>query len=175
MTNLTQESATPNLDAKIRVASIAVITIASSVVVFAMIATVVAARQASSALAPTLMLPLVIAGFFALVSSVMFRRLNFQPAKLLAVFGRGGEPALAGHLFRVTLVSSALAEAVGIVGLILGIVSADTYYAYVLCGIALLAVLSNFPRARQWRELGTEITQQARSGVTGGSFGKGLE
>ena len=175
MTEAPPISETPALDARIRTASILVLVIAMSVILFAVIGTVVSGQQAAAPSANAMLLPLVGAALLTLVASVMFRRVNFAPSRLLSVHARGGEKGLAEHMFRTTLISSALGEGVAIFGLILGIVSADMYYAYVLCGIGLMAVLSNYPRARQWRELSTEITQRAQSGSTSGSFGQGLK
>ncbi len=168
-------SATPALDARIRSASVLVLVLALSVITFAVVGTVASNQAVAVPSAGALLFPLVGAALLTLVASVMVRRVNFQPARILAMHGQGGEKGLAEHMFRTTLISSALGEAVGIFGLILGIVSADMYYAYVLCGIGLMAVLSNYPRARQWRELSTEITQRAQSGSTSGSFGQGLK
>lgn len=168
-------SPTPVLDARIRAASIIVLVLAMSVVMFAVVGTIVSTGATASPSAGTLLFPLVGAALLTLVASVMIRRVSFQPARLLSAHGNGGEKGLAEHMFRITVVSSALGEAVGIFGLILGILSADMYYAYVLCGIGLMAVLSNYPRARQWRELSTEITLRAQGGSTSGSFGQGLK
>jgi hypothetical protein len=55
----------------------------------------------------------------------------------------------------------------------MGFVTGDTYYLYALCAIALMGVLSNFPRARRWRELNSEITAQAGAGAAPTSFGIG--
>jgi hypothetical protein len=74
---------------------------------------------------------------------------------------------------RATIVSGSLAEAVGIVGLILGILTGDTYYLYALCAVSLLGVLSNFPRAGRWRDLSAEISKWAHAGNTGSSPGDG--
>jgi len=173
MSAASSSSATPVLDARIRTASVVVLAMAMSVILFAVVGTAIRPDSPNPA-ADALLYPLVAAALLTLVASVIIRRISYQPARLLAAHAAGGEPGLADLLLRVTIVSSALGEAVGILGLILGIVSADMYYAYVLCGIALLAVLSNFPRARQWRDLSTEITQRARSGTAGGGFGQGL-
>jgi len=105
--------------------------------------------------------------------SVIFRRINYQPIRLRQVFDSGGEAGLANHMLRTTIVSAALAEAVGIFGLMLGIMSGDTYYLYALCAIALLGVLSNFPRARRWRELSYEISAQTDAGAPAGGLGIG--
>lgn len=175
MTAAAPTSPTPVLDSRIRTASVLVLVFSMSVIMFAVVGTIVVGQRTPSSGENSLLAPLVGAALLTLVASVMIRRVSFQPARLLAAHATGGEQALADLMFRITLISSALGEAVGIFGLILSIVSADMYYAYVLCGIALMAVLSNYPRARQWRELSTEITQRAQSGSTSGSFGQGLK
>ena len=44
---------------------------------------------------------------------------------------------------------------------------------YALCLIALLGVLSNFPRAKRWRELSADISMRARAGATTSGYGAG--
>jgi hypothetical protein len=159
------------LDQRIRVATIVVAAIASSVVFFGAIGTVLA-RQGGTANA-TLTLGIVSAASFALVGSVLYRRFNYQPIRLRQVFRASGATGLADHLLRTTIVSSALSEAVAVFGLLMGILTGDTYYLYALCAIALLGVLSNFPRAKRWRELSTEIAAQSDAGAATSSFGVG--
>ncbi len=113
-------SPTPTLDARIRTASIVVLAIAMSVVMFAVVATMMATGESPGPAAGMLLVPLVVAALAALVASVMIRRVSFKPARILTVHANGGEKGLAELMFRITIVSSVLGEAVGIFGLILG-------------------------------------------------------
>lgn len=159
------------LDSRIRTSSIIVGAMAVTVIVFGVLGTFLA--QSAGPTNPTLTLAIVPAAIFSLLGSVLYRRFNYQPIRLRQVYNGSGESGLADHLLRTTIVSSALAEAVGMFGLVMGILTGDTYYLYVLCAIALLGVLSNFPRARRWRELSSEIAAQSGAGAATSSFGIG--
>ncbi len=157
------------LDARIRTTSVIVLALSSSVVAIAAIGTA-AARSMSGTPNPALTVAMVSAAFFALVGSVLYRRFNYQPIRLRQVYADSEDSGLAEHMLRTTIVSAALAEIVAVFGLMLGILSGDTYYLYALCAIALIGVLSNFPRARRWRELSSEIATHSAAEVTSGSF-----
>ena len=154
------------VERSVALASIVVIALSSSVVLFGIIGTMVSAARPATGLAMPGAVALVAAAFVLLVASVLFRRMSFQPQRLLAVFTKSGEAGLAQQLVRATIVSGSLAEAVGIVGLVLGLLTGDTYYLYALCAVSLLGVLSNFPRAAKWRELSAEIHKWAQAGST---------
>jgi hypothetical protein len=165
------DSVSPVLEQRIRTAAIVVAALAFSVVMMAVVGTLVAPR-AGDAPAPVSFF-FVAGAFFAMIGSVAVRRLMLQPLRLVQVYERSGESGLADHAFRVTIISAALAESVGAIGLVLGIVTGDTYYMYALCFIALLGVLSNFPRARRWRDLSAEISMRTQAGAASSSFGAG--
>jgi len=145
MMNAPTGASTSIVDRSVALASIVVITMAASVVMF------------------------VAAAFALLVGSVLYRRTSYQPARLIRVFTKSGEAGLAQQLVRATIISGSLSEGVGIIGLVLGILTGDTYYLYALCAVGLLGVLSNFPRASKWRELSADITKWAQAGSAGGT------
>ncbi len=161
------------MDRSIRTAGILVGAIAMSVVLFAVIGTIVAKQVAAGETPQVFLLAVVSASVFAMLGSVVFRRLSYQPLRLRRIYETSGESGLASHMLKTTIVSAALAEAVGVFGLLMGVVTGDTYYLYVLCAVALWGVLSNFPRARRWRELSSEIIAQSRAGATSESLGIG--
>ena len=166
-------AASASIDARIKTATVVVAAIAASVLLFAVLGTIVikplAERREANG---QLMVPLVTFAFFAMLASIMFRRVSFQPLRLEQVGQTKGEAGLAAHLMRTTIVSAALAEAVGLVGLVLGILTGETYYLYALCAISLFGVLSNYPRANQWRRLSNEFNERAQAETTEG-FGAG--
>ena len=162
-----------SIDARIKTATVVVAAIAAGVLFFAVIGTIAIkpfaqGREFNGQVA----IPLVSFAFFAMLASIMFRRVSFQPLKLEQIGEAKGGAGLAAHLMRTTIVSAALAEAVGIIGLVLGMLTGETYYLYALCAISLFGVLSNYPRANQWRRLSNEFNERARAGTTEG-FGGG--
>jgi hypothetical protein len=169
MMNRSEMDTPYGIDGAIRIASILVLALGMSVVVLGVVGTIVA-QKASGPVPAALVIALVAAATFALLGSLLFRRFSYHALRLRQVFDAAGEPGLASHMLKTTIVSTVLAEAVAIVGLIMGTLTGDTYYLYALCAIALLGVLSNFPRARRWRELSSEITATARAGTAPGGI-----
>lgn len=159
------------LDQRITAASIVVAALAGGVVIMGIVGTFVGPRVGDAP--PSVAISLVAAAFFSMLGSVLIRRILLQPYRLVQVYEGGGEAGLADHAFRVTLISAALAEAVGVIGLVVGLLTGDTYYMYALCFIALVGILSNFPRARRWRDLSAEISVRTRAGATSSGFGAG--
>ena len=160
------------IDKAVASTSVLILAFCGAVVGFAIVGTVVAPGQQGGA-GMQVVYALVLAAFGALVGSVLFRRISLQPARLASAYYAGGESALAQVLVRTAIVSGALAESVGIFGLIIALLTADTYYLYALCAVALIGVLSNFPRASKWRGVVAEIATAADAGAVGSSFGKG--
>ena len=158
------------IDRGIQIASILVVAFAASVVVFGVVGTFLAQGDRGP-VAAAIPLAAISAAFFALVGSVAYRRLSFQPLRIARLYEASGEAGLAGHLVRTTVVSAALAEVVGLFGLVLGLLTGDTYYLYALAAISLLGVLSNFPRASRWRNLRAGAGTHAAAGATPGNFG----
>lgn len=169
MMNAPTGASTSIVDRSVALASIVVITMAASVVMFGIVGTMVTATRSAEGLAMPASVGLVAAAFALLVASVLYRRTSYQPARLIRVFTKSGEAGLAQQLVRATIISGSLSEGVGIIGLVLGILTGDTYYLYALCAVGLLGVLSNFPRASKWRELSADITKWAQAGSAGGT------
>jgi F0F1-type ATP synthase membrane subunit c/vacuolar-type H+-ATPase subunit K len=155
---VSEPQAKSSLDRGLHTASILVVVFAASVVLFGAVGSFLAAGDRGPTPA-ALPMAIISAAFFALVGSVAYRRVNFQPIRLHHLLEATGEGGLANHLVRTTVVSAALAESVGLFGLVLGLVTGDTYYLYALCAIALLGVLSNYPRADRWRDLLARVRQ----------------
>lgn len=158
---------TTQFDRSTQMASLIVFAFTSTVVMLVLVGSMIV--QPVESPATQVAFPLVIGAFGAMVASVLFRRINLNPFRLRAIFSKKGGTGLASHLFTVTIVSAALAESVGIFGFVLGLLTGDRYYFYVLSVISCIGILLNFPRARRWRDLMTEISTTAQAGGT--SFG----
>ena len=138
--------------------------LASSVFVYVVVGTIVSQQDAAAQPSNTYRIPLVAGALGALVGSVMFRRLNLSFTRVSQIHATKGASGVIDHLFRTTIVSAALGEAVGIFGLLVGILSADTYTMYALCAAAVVAILFSLPQANGWRELYQQISVRGAAG-----------
>lgn len=173
MTNEPQVQTRGPIERGVQTAMVVVGALSMSVVLFGVVGTLVASKVETPVPA-ALPIAIVAAATFALLGSVMYRRLSYQSIRLVRIYEAGGEAALASYMVRTTIVSAALAEAVGLFGLVMAIMTGDTYYLYVLCLIALGGVLSNFPRARRWRDMIDAVAMRDKAGATSGNSGFGL-
>lgn len=104
------------------------------------------------------------AAVFAL-GALAFRRIQMQGARLESVAARRGVTGLIGHLVTTTLISGALAEVVGLFGLMLSLLTGDLTHVIRLGVVALAVSVYNFPRLRPWKQAVEYFEQTARAVV----------
>src|SRR5262245_8103407 len=109
------------LDRAIMTARTVVLMLATSVLAYVMMGTVVVSAGASPEDVATYQVPLASIGFAALLGSVFYRRVSLTPLRLERAYLVGGEEGLAAHLMRSAIVSAVLGDAVGVAGLALGV------------------------------------------------------
>jgi hypothetical protein len=159
--NQPANGASAKLENAIATARTLVLALAMSVGLYMLVGTFVAQEGDSGADVATYRIPLVSIAFASLIASVMYRRVNLLMARLEQVHTARGEAGLARHLLTTTVVSAALGDVVGICGLLVGILTGDTYTMYALCAAALIAILFSLPRANGWREAYRQIALRA--------------
>lgn len=103
------------------------------------------------------------AAVFAL-GALAFRRIQMQGARLEAVAARRGVTGLIGHLVSTTIISGALVEVVGLLGLMLSLVSGDVTHVIRLGVVALAVSVYNLPRLRPWQQA-VEYFEQTATAV----------
>lgn len=155
----------PRLERAIGSGRVVVFALATSVLVYLIVGTLVIQSGGFRSDTGTVRAGLVTLGFFALVGSVTWRRMNLSPLKLEVVYGAKGEAGFVDHLWKTMLVSAALGEAVGIAGLATGILTGDTRAMNVFCVISLAAILLSLPRANGWRDAYNQIVDRGRAGA----------
>jgi hypothetical protein len=137
--------------------------LAMSVLAYILIGTLVSQMGPVRAEFANVRLALIAVGFAALVGSILFRRARLAPHRLEAVFATSGDDGLIGHLLVTTVVSAALAEVVGIAGLLLGILAGDSRSMNVFCVVALVAIIFSLPNAGRWREAFSYMSSRGRA------------
>ncbi|MFY9607958.1 MAG: hypothetical protein WAU45_05000 [Blastocatellia bacterium] len=103
------------------------------------------------------------AAVFAL-GALAFRRLQMQGARLESVAARRGVNGLIGHLVTTTLISGALVEVVGVLGLMLSLLTGDLTHVIRLGVVALAVLVYNLPRLRPWQQA-VEYFEQTAAAV----------
>jgi F0F1-type ATP synthase membrane subunit c/vacuolar-type H+-ATPase subunit K len=96
--------------------------------------------------------PFLLAGLVLALGSMAVRRAQLGRMRLEAVARRRGARGLVRHIFITTLVSSALAEAAGVLGLVSGLLGGSQLEVIILGVIGLMMVLSNYPRRSAWED-----------------------
>jgi len=91
------------------------------------------------------------AAVFAMCS-ILLRRVLLLRFRLESIAQRRGAVGVIRHLFRVTLMSAAMAEAVGVIALLITFFGGDEADLIQLGIVALVASLYNYPRLGTWRQ-----------------------
>ena len=92
----------------------------------------------------------VVGVIFLALGSTALRRTQLRWLRLQAVGEARGVEGLLKHLFVVTLISAALAEAIGVLALMVGILTGEQFYALVFGVVAMVVLLSSYPRRMAW-------------------------
>ena len=164
---LRQDPSRARLDRAIMAGRVIILALTASVVAYVVIGTLVVQAGAARSNAGLVGLGLATVGFFALVGSVTFRRINLAPLRLQVVYNAQGATGLVDHLMRTTIISAALGEIVGIAGLVLGILTGDARNMTAFCLVSLAAILLSLPRPNGWREAYESIVSDGGSRESG--------
>jgi hypothetical protein len=87
---------------------------------------------------------------FLALGSTALRRTQLRWLRLQTVGEARGVEGLLKHLFTVTLISVALAEAIGVLALLVGILTGEQFYVLVFGVVAMVVLLSSYPRRTAW-------------------------
>jgi hypothetical protein len=119
---------------------------------FTVIGLVLAARaQQPEGVSQSRLTFIVIAVLLA-VASIALRRTQMGRSRLQAVATAGGSDALIRHFLTMTIVASALAEGIGILGLLIGLFGGTQLDVITFGLVGGLILLSNFPRRTAWQK-----------------------
>jgi hypothetical protein len=102
--------------------------------------------------------PIFIAVIVIGLAVVSIRRILMSQAMMLKL-ATGGANAVIGRLSTTTIICLALAELVGILGLVFYLLTGYFDYSWRLGVISLLLILYSFPRRGEWGRIISRITQ----------------
>ena len=87
---------------------------------------------------------------FLALGAMALRRTQFRQLRLQAIGEARGVAGLLKHLFMVTLISAALAEAIGVLALLVGVLTGEQFYVLVFGVVAIVVLLSSYPFRLDW-------------------------
>jgi len=99
------------------------------------------------------------------IASLAYRRIQMQAARLETISTKRGVAGLLAHLVTTTIVSGALVEVVGLLGLLLSLMTGDLTHLIRLGVVALAVSVYNFPRLKAWQQA-VEYFEQAAAVFT---------
>jgi hypothetical protein len=97
-------------------------------------------------------IPFFVAALFLSLGSIAFRRTQLRWMRLEVVGGLRGPEGLIKHFFRAAIVSAALAEAIGVLALVIVFFGGDMRDVLSLGIVSLLIILTSYPRRGAWEK-----------------------
>jgi F0F1-type ATP synthase membrane subunit c/vacuolar-type H+-ATPase subunit K len=149
--NPAQQTSRTRVSAAYRTAMTIAMALTGSIVLYIAIGLIIL-RSRSSISRDELLIPFYGAAAAFAIGSLVFRRIQMQAPRLESVVARRGVEGLVGHLVTTTIISGALAEVVGLLGLLLSLMSGDLTHVIKLGVVALAVSVYNFPRLRAWQQ-----------------------
>lgn len=150
------ESKRTSLDSRVvaahRTASLIVLAIAGSILVYIAIGLYIVVSRPAQGLSPQQLYGFYVAAVFLAFGSIALRRTQMRRLRLEVVVGLRGIDGLLRHFFQITLMTAALAEIIGILALLAGIMGGDQNDVVRLGVVALVVELFTYPRRRAWQQ-----------------------
>jgi len=146
------EGALARLQAAHRTSRMIVLAFAASIVIYTAVGITLTGRAGQSADESQARAPFLLAALGLAFGSMAVRRAQLGRLRLEAVAHKRGVRGLVSHIFTTTIVSSALAEAIGVLGLAASFFGGSRLEVIILGVIGLMMVLSNYPRRSAWED-----------------------
>ena len=154
MTTRTEATGSATLEARVneaqRRASMIVMAIIVSIVMYTAVALFVNSSRSPAGLTDQTRITLYAAAAFLALGSIFFRRTQMGRTRLEVVAGLRGISGLLKHFFRVTIVSVAMADLIGLLALVAGFLGGDPNDVARFGVVAIAVALYNYPRRRAW-------------------------
>jgi hypothetical protein len=145
-------SAGLSVDAAHRVGLMVVVAVMLSVIGYVAAGLIVLNGKNGSSDGSSARVPIYVAALFIALGSVALRRSQMRWLRLATVAEVRGAGGLIRHLLNTTIILAALAELIGLLGLVLCFIGGDMRDVLIMGAVALLIVLPVFPRRRVWEK-----------------------
>jgi len=152
----TGENQTAALEATVaeaqRRASLLVMAMAASIVLYVAIALYVVSLHQPRGLTEQMRYGFYIAATFLAFGAIFYRRAQMRRIRLEVVTGLRGIKGLLKHFFQVTVVSVAMAEAIGLMALLVSLLGGDQNDIVRFGVVAIAVALYTYPSRRSWQQ-----------------------
>lgn len=150
------ETKPSELDLRVRAAhakaSMVVLAFAASIIVYVAIGIFNVRSRSAVAVANDLPYSFYVGAIFLALGSIAYRRAQMRRLRLEAVAALRGVDGLINHFFKVTLLSAALAELIGIFAVVISLLGGEQNDVIRLGVVALVVELFTYPRRGAWRQ-----------------------
>ena len=140
------------VDAAHRIALIVVVAVMSCIVVYVAVGLIVLNGKSRPSDGSSARIPIYVSALFIALGSVALRRSQMRWLRLSTVAEVRGAGGLISHLLRTTIILAALADLIGLLGLMISFTGGDMRDVLIMGAVALLIVLPVFPRRRVWEK-----------------------
>lgn len=156
MSTHTGEPETATIEARVaeaqRRASLLVMAIAGSIVLYVAIALYLVSLRQPRSLTEQTRYGFYIAATFLAFGSIFYRRAQMRRIRLEVVTGLRGIKGLLKHFFQVTVVSLAMADLIGILALLVSVLGGNQNDIVRFGVVAIAVALYTYPRRRSWQQ-----------------------
>lgn len=136
-----------------RKAKIIVLAMTASIVMYMVIGLVILSVKESGAGLEQPPLSFITLVAFLALGSTALRRTQFRQMRLQAVAGARGIDGLLRHLLVMTIISAAIAEAIGVLALLVSFFGGGQFYVIIFSVVGLVVMLSSYPRRAAWEKI----------------------
>ena len=151
------EAKLSGMDSRVRAAHakarMIVLAFAASIVLYIAIGIFNISSRSSDVSATNLPYSFYVGAIFLALGSIAYRRAQMRRLRLEAVATLRGVDGLIEHFFRVTMVSAALAELIGILAVVISLVGGEQSDVIRLGIVALVVELFTYPRRSAWQQV----------------------
>lgn len=148
-----------------RTAWLVVVLMAVSITVYTVIGLVIVSSSESDIEQPSWLKGFYVLALFLALGSVAIRRTQLRWLRLQAVAGLRGIDGLVKHFANVTIISAAMAEAIGILALLASFFGGGQRDVLTFGIISLLVAVFNYPRRAAWEQAVNYFAKNAPGSV----------
>jgi len=144
-------------------ASLIVLAIAISIILYVAIGLAVLSRNGSYQEAPQMRVPFYAGALFLALGAIFLRRTQLRWFKLETVAGLRGIEGLLKYLVSTTVILAAIAEVIGVLGLALCFLGGGQRDVLALGATGLVLALSSYPRRSAWEKTLEYLSSRANA------------
>lgn len=126
------------------------VVLGASIIIYTLIGVIIARVSQGVSRGPQLRIQLLVVAMVLALGSVALRRGQFRLARLQDVTALRGIDGLLKHLVTTTIISAAIAEIIGMLGIAVVFFGGNEFDVVAFGVVGLMILFSNYPRRRAW-------------------------